>query len=139
MKTFKTQKEIWQHLIENEGKPCLRGVRCFDTLIGLKDGQLWDFSTNTKSFNGFDNPADWQEYLEPEKSWLEKKASKEFNEEYVDVYRLGGKELAHEAIKRIRDSYSKANLSEDEIAAINSIKILRELIGEASLKQKEGG
>jgi hypothetical protein len=127
--TFTTQKQIWEHLIANEGKPCVKDSE--DDLFGLKDGSVYNFSLNIRSDKSFIVPSNWQPYTEPEKCWLDDvmptEASKS-SQTYCDFFRTGAKSLAHEAIKRIEAQTGlcgKCDLA---------VSILKNLIGESDGK-----
>jgi hypothetical protein len=131
--TFKTQKQIWEHLIANEGKPCVKSL--YGRIIGLVDGETYDFTDGKQTGQvGFYEPFNWQPYTEPEKCWLEVEAKKKnYSLACPDCFKFGAKDLAHEAIKRIEQWYEK-ELGKVELNDIASVKILKELIGDRDEK-----
>ncbi len=64
MTDFKTQQEIWKWLVEG-GK-----VVYVDIVLGMKDGQLWNFNLNQGTNASMDNPEDWRKYTEPQYVWF---------------------------------------------------------------------
>jgi len=129
--TFKTQKQIWEHLIANEGKACLKSN--MGRLFGLKDGCVFNFTNNEKRAYSFYSPADWQPYTEPEKCWIQKRVDEVMrpltaSEDSVVKYQMGAEHLAREAIERI-EAGDNGNWS-----CNRAVKILRELIGDSDGK-----
>jgi hypothetical protein len=134
--TFTTQKQIWEHLIANEGKPCLQYKD--GDLLGLKDGRAYSFTVGTPSGLSFQNPQDWQPYTEPEKCWIQKRVDEVMrpltaSEDSVVKYQMGAEHLAREAIERIEQWYEK-ELGKAVIDEIASVKIIKNLIGDSDGK-----
>jgi hypothetical protein len=127
--TFTTQKEIWEHLIANEGKPC---VKCCDYghLYGFKDGAVICFSLNQPTGLSFVKPSDWQSYTEPEPCWLEHETRNMTIETRKDLYVSGAKELAYEAIKRIEAAPQQMDIITGVVFYADAISILKNLIGD---------
>jgi hypothetical protein len=135
--TFTTQKQIWEHLIANEGKPCL--ITKSDKLVGLKDGLIYNFTVNEKQDLYFYTPSDWQPYTEPEPCWLQKRIDEvmrplTLSEDAVVKYQMGAEQLAHEAIRRIETIPSEYTHEMYDVGISAAVRVLKELIGDSDGK-----
>ena len=121
---FKTQADIWRYLLESEAnRVASRGFT-----VGLSNGSIFNYTSEVSIVVNFDNPNEWEKYIEPEKCWLDEVFSLEtyqYGRLNALQNRAAATSLAREAIKRI-EADNSGNWS-----CNRAIKVLKDLIGES--------
>jgi hypothetical protein len=133
---FKTQKEVWEFLISNEGNV----VECigYNETLSILGGKLWDIKNNRSSNISFMEPTVWKPsselYKPKQKEWWELNDNKPTLCWYGDVLNNEGKYNYCGIV--VKDSYGFRDVNENDIWTF-AIPLTKEEIEEFIFKPLE--